>query len=164
MQLSGLWRRLYWDLMDLINIRPGAEKDVSAIKKMIAEWLNWEVPREKSIKRAVRNKELLVADCKGEVVGFIHYVMHEDVVDGGLNCFITALYLAPKFRGKGVGSSLLRIAIKDALAKGAVGIETSTANPDARRLYERHHFKQFMSKWSMGEVFLELDMKHTSKS
>lgn len=143
----------------LIRIRRGAEKDVSAVKKMIVEWLNWEVPREKSIKRAVRNRELLVADCKGEVIGFVHYVMHEDVVDGGLNCFITAFYVAPEFREKGVGSSLLRMAIRDALAKGAVGIETSTANPEVRRLYEKHNFKQFMGKWSMGEVFLELDMK-----
>lgn len=142
-----------------VKIRRSAERDVPAIKKMIAEWLSWEVPREKSIKRAGRNKELLVAECEGEVIGFIHYVMHEDIVDGGLNCFITAFYVAPEFRQKGVGSNLLRLAMRDALAKGAVGIETSTANPDARRLYEKHHFRQFMGKWSMGEVFLELNMK-----
>jgi ribosomal protein S18 acetylase RimI-like enzyme len=146
-------------LKGLIKIRRGAEKDVSAIEKMIAKWLKWEVPREKSIRRAVRNKELLVADRKGEVIGFIHYAMHEDIVDGGSNCFITAFYVAPEFREKEVGTSLLRMAIRDALEKGAVGIETSTANPEARRLYENHNFKQFMGLWSMGEVFLELDVK-----
>jgi ribosomal protein S18 acetylase RimI-like enzyme len=102
---------------------------------------------------------LLVADCKGEVVGFIQHVLHEDIVDGGLNCFITAFYVAPEFREKGLGFSLLRKAIRDALAKRGVGIETSASNPEARRFYEKHGFKQFMGKWSMGEVFLELYMK-----
>jgi GNAT superfamily N-acetyltransferase len=142
-----------------IRIRRATERDVSDIEKAVAKWLNWEIKREESIKRAIRNKELLVADREGNVVGFIHYIMHEDIVDGGLNCFITAFYVASKFREKGVGSSLLEAAIEDALDKGAVGVETSTANPDARRFYEKYCFKQFMGRWSMGEVFLELDRK-----
>ena len=68
---------------------------------------------------------MLVADRKGKPIGFIHYAMHEDVIDGGSNAFITAFYVAPEFRDKGVGSKLLRTAIEDALKKGAVGIETS---------------------------------------
>jgi GNAT superfamily N-acetyltransferase len=146
-------------LPESIKICRGTERDISGIAKAIAHWLNWEVPREESVKRAVRNKELLVAHYRGEVAGFIHYVMHEDIIDGGLNCFITAFCVAPEFRKKGVGSKLLLAAIHDAVSRGAVGIETSTASPDARRLYERHHFKQFMGNWTMGEVFLELDMK-----
>ena len=142
-----------------IRIRQADNKDISAIEKSIANWLNWEIPREESIKRAIRKKELLVAAQQGKVIGFIHQVMHEDIIDGGLNSFITCFYVAPEFRNTGVGSKLLRRAIKDALDKGAVGIEVSTASPDARRLYERHHFKQFMGKETMGEVFLELDIK-----
>ena len=57
------------------------------------------------------------------------------------------------------GSGLLKKAMQDALMKGAVEIETSTTSPDARRLYERHHFKQFKD-----EVFLELDMKEYNRS
>lgn len=143
----------------LIKIRRATEKDISAIKKSILEWLNWETSREESIKRAIKNRELLVAHQQGKVIGFIHYVMHEDIIDGGLNSFITAFYVTPEFRNKGVGSILLCRAIQDALDKGAVGIEVSTASPEARRLYERHHFKQFMGKETMGEVFLELDIE-----
>jgi GNAT superfamily N-acetyltransferase len=128
-----------------------------AIEKLVYEWLNWEIQREESIRRAVENKELLVADHKGRVIGLIHYPLHEDIIDGGLNSFITAFYVMPEFRDRQIGSALLEAAIQDALKKGAVGIETSTANPDARRLYELHHFKQFMGKWTMGEIFLELD-------
>jgi ribosomal protein S18 acetylase RimI-like enzyme len=147
-----------------IRIRQAANKDIPAIEKSIAKWLNWEVPREESIKRAIEKKELLVADQQGKVIGFIHQVMHEDVVDGGINSFITCFYVAPEFRNTGVGSKLLRRAIKDALDKGAVGIEVSTASLDARRLYERHHFKQFMGKGTMGEVFLELDMEEYKRN
>ena len=145
-----------------IRIRQATKKDISTISKTLTEWLDWKVPRELSIKRAMENKELLVADRKGTVIGFVHYVMHEDVVDGGLNAFITCFYVSPEFRNQRIGSLLLDRAIDDAARKGAVGIETSTASPDARRLYERHNFKQFMGKWTMGEVFLELDMEKKS--
>jgi GNAT superfamily N-acetyltransferase len=97
-----------------------------------------------------------VAEVNSEVVGFIHFVMHEDVVDGGPNAFITAFYMSSVHRGKGVGSRLLLTAIADALKRGAVGVETSTTHESAKRLYERHHFKQ--TKGDMPEVFLELDI------
>ena|SRR5271157_511602 len=141
-----------------ISIHEASEKDISTISMTLAEWLEWNVPRESSIKRAIENKELLVAYQKGAVIGFVHYVMHEDIVDGGLNAFITCLYVAPKFRNQKIGSLLLDRAIEDAVRKGASGIETSTASPEARRFYERHNFKQFMGKSTMGEIFLELDM------
>jgi len=147
-----------------IRIRLAVKGDISTIQKSIAEWLNWEIPREESIKRALRKKELLVASQERKVIGFIHQVMHEDIIDGGLNSFITCFYVAPEFRSTGVGSGLLGRAIKDALSKGAVGIEASTASPDARRLYERHHFKQFMGNGTMGEVFLELDIEEYERA
>ena len=147
-----------------IKIRRATEKDISIIEKSIAHWQNWQNPREESIRHAIRNSELLVAAKQDKVVGFIHYIMHEDIIDGGLNSFITALYVTPEFRDRGVGSSLLREAMRDVLGRGALGMETSTANPDARRLYEKHHFKQFMGRWTMGEVFLELDMKKHKRS
>lgn len=147
-----------------IRIRLAAKKDISAIEKSIAKWLNWEIPREESIKRAIGKKELIVADQRGIVIGFIHQAIHEDIVDGGLNSFITCFYVAPESRNTGVGSRLLRRAIKDALDEGAVGIEVSTASPDARRFYERHHFKQFIGKGTTGEAFLELDIEEHKRS
>jgi len=140
------------------KIRKARGEDTSVIDGYITEWLNFGADREESIRRAVDNRELLVADYRGKLLGFIHYVMHEDIIDGGPNSFITALYVLPEFRNKGVGSKLLQAAIRDALERGALEIEASTANPDARRLYEKHHFDQFMGKWTMGEVFLELNL------
>ncbi|MGA3192365.1 MAG: hypothetical protein ABSD73_07610 [Candidatus Bathyarchaeia archaeon] len=57
-------------MLKTIRIRQATKKDISTISKSIAEWLDWKVPRELSITRAVENKELLVADRKGTVVGF----------------------------------------------------------------------------------------------
>ena len=145
--------------MKSVSVRKGKKTDSPIIEKLIAEWLKWEIPREDSISRAVENSELLVAEWQGEIAGFIHYVIHEDIIDGGVNAFITCLYVASEFRNRGIGSHLLKRTIKDAIATGAVGVETSTANPDARRFYEKHNFEQFMGAWKMGEVFLELKMK-----
>lgn len=142
-----------------VNIRRATEKDIPVIAASITKWLDWDVPRERSIEQAIKNDELLVAELEGRVEGFIHYVLHEDIIDGGPNAFITCFYVAPEERNKRVGSMLLTEALRDSLKRGVVGVETSTANPDARRFYERHHFKQFMGKWTMGEVFLELDTK-----
>jgi GNAT superfamily N-acetyltransferase len=142
-----------------IKIRRATREDIPRIEESIEKWLNWKIPREESIERAIMNKELLVAVQQGKVEGFIHYVMHEDIIDGGLNSFITVFYVNPELRGKGVGSNLLRRAVQNSLDRGAVGIEASTASRDARRLYERHQFKQFMGNETMGEVFLELDIR-----
>jgi GNAT superfamily N-acetyltransferase len=95
-------------------------------------------------------------------VGFIHYILHEDVIDGAPNAFVTAFYISPAFRGKGAGTLLLKEAIADSLARGAVGVETSTIHDSARKLYERCHFKQAFG--DIGEVFLELDVDEFSRS
>jgi ribosomal protein S18 acetylase RimI-like enzyme len=145
--------------MKPVTIRKGRKEDTPIIAKIIEEWLKWEIPRERSINRAIENNELLVAEWQGEIAGFIHYAIHEDIIDGGSNAFITTFYVLPKFRNKKIGSHLLKKAIQSILGKGVVGISTSTANPSARRLYERYNFKQFMGDWTMGEIFLEMDMK-----
>jgi ribosomal protein S18 acetylase RimI-like enzyme len=119
----------------------------------LLEWLDLRKQRDSAFKQALRKSELIVAEQDGILVGFIHCVMHNDVIDGGPNAFITAFYVTPKNRRKGLGSALLRKVIQEAVEKGAVGIEASTTNTEARRLYEKHGFMQFR-----GEVFLEMDM------
>jgi GNAT superfamily N-acetyltransferase len=155
-------RRQRWDLSERIRIRRAISEDTLAIESAITEWLHWKTPREASIKRAVGNGELLVAtNRENAVIGFIHTVMYEDIIDGGPVSFITSFYVDPESRSKGVGSRLLKRAIAYSIKEGAIGVKTSTASPDARRFYEAHHFKQFMGDWTMGEVFLELDMPYT---
>ncbi len=132
--------------------------DAARVDDLLSEWFEWKPisGRLESVHRAVRKKELLVAEAGSRVVGFIHYVLHEDIIDGGSNAFISAFYVSEAERGKGVGTLLLEKAITDSLARGAIGVETSTIHVRAKGLYEKHHFKQTMG--DIGEVFLELDI------
>lgn len=141
-----------------VIIRGASATDTARLRALLSEWLKWapEKGRTDSIRRALRRKEILVAEASSEVIGFIHFVLHEDVIDGGPNAFITAFYVSPAYRGKGVGSRLLLAAIADALKRGAVGVETSTIHESAKIFYERRHFKQ--TKGDIAEIFLELDM------
>ena len=132
--------------------------DAPAVDRLLSEWFDWkpESGRLESVRRAIRNREVLVAQSSNRIVGFIHYVMHEDIIDGGPNAFISANYVSFKHRGKGVGTLLLQEMIKDSLERGAVGVETSTIHAMAKKFYEKQHFKQTLGDFA--EVFLELDI------
>src|SRR5256712_4501950 len=118
--------------------------DAQSVDDLLSEWFDWKPisGRLNSVQRAVRKNELLVAEAGSGVVGFIHYIMHEDIIDGGPNAFISANYVSSRDRGRGVGTLLLREMIKDSLVRGAVGVETSTIHARAKKFYERQHFKQ----------------------
>jgi len=145
-------------LANFLTVRRAAKTDALAVDSLLSEWFDWkpDLGRLDSIHRAITRGELLVAQDCSRVIGFIHYVMHEDIIDGGPNSFITAFYVSPAYRGKGVGTLLLNEAIADSLTMGAVGVETSTIQKFAKKLYEKYHFGQTMGE--IGEVFLELDI------
>jgi len=145
-------------LANFLTVRRAVKTDALAVDSLLSEWFDWKPDsgRLAPIHRAITNREVLLAEVNNLVIGFIHYVMHEDIIDGGPNSFISAFYVSLGSRGKGVGTLLLDEAITDSLTRGAVGIETSTMQAGAKKLYEKHHFKQTMGE--MGEVFLELDI------
>ncbi|TMI43914.1 GNAT family N-acetyltransferase [Candidatus Bathyarchaeota archaeon] len=151
-------------MASFLTVRRAAKTDAHAVDSLLSEWFDWKPDsgRLDSIHRAITNREVLLAEVNNLVIGFIHYVMHEDIIDGGPNSFITAFYVSPSYRGKRLGTLLLEGAIADSLAMGAVGVETSTIHTLAKKLYERHHFKQTMG--DMGEVFLELDIPEYLRS
>lgn len=138
--------------------------DDLAVDNLLSEWSDWKPGsgRLKSLRSAVEESELLVAEAGSRIIGFIHYVMHEDIIDGGPNSFISAFYNTPAYWGRGVGTLLLKETIMDSLARGAVAVETSTIHAAAEKLYERNHFKQTMG--DIGEVFLELDVDEYSQA
>ena len=56
--------------------------DAPAVDRLLSEWLDYKPDsgRLESIQRAITNGELLVAQDYTRIVGFIHYVMHEDIL------------------------------------------------------------------------------------
>ncbi len=141
-----------------VVVRRALMTDALAIDNLLSEWFDWKPSsgRLKSVRRAIKKGELLVAATGSRIIGFVHYVMHEDIIDGAPNSFITAFFVTQTHRRRGVGTLVLEEAITDSLARGAVGVETSTIHAKARKLYQRHYFKQTMG--DIGEGFLELDV------
>lgn len=141
------------------TVRKADVDDVEQIRELLVEWLGSPPPRgrRESIASAVANQEILVAVASSNVVGLIHYVMHNDIIDGAPNAFITAFYVRPSHRHAGVGASLLESMISHARGMGAVSIETSTTQSEARRFYERRGFKQTIG--DIGESFLERELE-----
>jgi len=131
-------------LTKLLVIRRARMTDAPAVDRLLSEWFDWkpESGRLESVKRAIHHHEILVAQSNNRIVGFIHYIMHQDIIDGGPNGFISANYVSSGHRGRGIGTLLLKEMIKDSLARGAVGVETSTIHARAKKFYERQHFKQ----------------------
>jgi GNAT superfamily N-acetyltransferase len=145
--------------MSNVLVRRARIKDSHRLKYLLREWLNWEPKsgRIRSIRRAIKNKEFLLAESTSMVVGFIHFVLHEDVIDGAPNAFITALYVQEMFQRRGIGTRLLNEVIKESAGRGAISVETSTIHSGAKSFYEKNGFKQTMGE--IGEIFLELDIK-----
>jgi GNAT superfamily N-acetyltransferase len=145
-------------LSNALAVRRALMRDALAVDKLLSEWFDWKPSsgRLDSVRRAVKKRELLVAEAGSRIIGFVHYVMHEDVIDGAPNSFISSFFVTQTYRRRGVGTLLLEEAITDSLARGAVGVETSTIQAVARKFYEKHDFKQTMG--DIGEVFLELDV------
>src|SRR5207247_6797509 len=100
-------------------------RDTSAVDSLLSEWFDWKPTsgRLESIQRGIRKRELLVAEADNKIIGFIHYVIHEDLIDGGPNSFISAFYVSKAHRRAGVGTLLLESAIVYSLYIGGVGVE-----------------------------------------
>ena len=71
----------------------------------------------------------------------------------GRDAFIDELYVVPEYRGRGIGSNVMRI-VEDAcreLGVRAVHLEVERDNPAARALYLRFGFKEhdrlLMTRW-----------------
>ncbi len=139
-------------------IRRARKSDARRISEVLLDWLASLPDRDRSgsIAQSIARGEIFVAICESTIVGFIHYVVHDDIIDGAPNAFITAFFVTEPMRSKGVGSALLNRVINEAVARGCVSIETSTTHRRAEYFYERHGFKQTVG--DIGEVFLELDV------
>lgn len=94
---TGVPEGYRWQLANIREVRRAEEIDAVAVDSLLSEWFDWkpDLGRLDSIRRAITKRELLVAEVNSLVIGFIHYVMHEDIINGGLNSFITAFCVSP---------------------------------------------------------------------
>ena len=150
------------------NVRLATNFDSKQIASLVSEWLSFDNKgRVLSIRRSIRHEEIFVATeikDRKSLVGFNHGIIHVDVIDGGNKLFLTAFYVKPQFRRKGLGSKMLGLIIDKAIKKHKIaGVEVSTIRKDAVRFY-KEKFGFFQFKGDIGEVFLSLDITERAKS
>ncbi len=87
-----------------IVVRRALMTDALNVEALLSEWFDWkpESGRLESVQRAVRKRELLVSEVHSKIIGFIHYVMDEDIIDGAPNSFISAFFVTESCRRRGV--------------------------------------------------------------
>ncbi|MBM7095144.1 GNAT family N-acetyltransferase [Bacillus sp. H-16] len=139
-----------------IRFRLAEEKDLDKIVEMLADDVlgsrreRYEQPLPDSYLKAFQaitsdpNNEL-VAACQGEdIIGvqqitFTPYLTHQ----GGWRATIEGVRTASASRSKGVGTELIKWAIKRAEERGChlVQLTTDKERPDALRFYEKLGFK-----------------------
>lgn len=139
-----------------LTFRMAAERDLDSIVAMLADDVlgrqreRYEQPLPTGYIQAFQaitsdpNNELVVACSGNEVIGvqqitFTPYLTHQ----GGWRATIEGVRTSNSVRGTGVGTELIKWAIKRAEERGChlVQLTTDKKRPDALRFYERLGFK-----------------------
>lgn len=128
-----------------LKIRLVNEKDLLSLVVLAGEFMPGEATAEERIsvlEHALENPdyELMVAELDGEIFGFVDQWIIHDFCHGGKLSYIQNLYVAPRYRKKGIGSKLLRRIINTAKKKGVLEIHMVTGfdNKPAIELYKKH--------------------------
>jgi GNAT superfamily N-acetyltransferase len=82
---------------------------------------------------------VLVAEHRGELVGFLTAYIDLESVRYGRRCWVEDLAVSPEHRSAGIGATLLDAATAWARERGATHLELDSgdARADAHRFYER---------------------------
>ncbi len=131
-------------------------EDVSAIVRLLADdelgsqRERYEDPLPESYYAAFdeinrdSNHELIVAEVDGVVIGALHLMFLPSLsFQGGLRAQIESARVDDAYRGRGIGSEMIKWAVERARARGAhiVQLTTHASRKEAHRFYERLGFK-----------------------
>jgi ribosomal protein S18 acetylase RimI-like enzyme len=86
--------------------------------------------------------ELWVAADQGRIIGYLAITWGFSLEYHGRDAFVDELYLAPEYRGRGLGRRALEVAEAACRARGvrALHLEVERANARAEALYRQHGF------------------------
>jgi GNAT superfamily N-acetyltransferase len=141
--------------------QPGEEERVLGMY----EWLfappgyvppGWDPDRaRRALSQAVEAEDsaVLVAEHRGELLGFCTAYLELNSVRFGQRCWIEDLAVSPEHRSQGVGGRLLDAASEWARERGATHLELDTglAREDSQRFYDRREpaAKGFSYTWPL---------------
>jgi GNAT superfamily N-acetyltransferase len=89
------------------------------------------------------NHELIVAELNGEIIGTLQLMFLPSIsFQGGLRAQVESVRVDKKYRGRGIGSELMKWTIERVKEHGAhvVQLTTHRSRDDAHRFYERLGF------------------------
>ncbi|TNG03197.1 MAG: GNAT family N-acetyltransferase [Gammaproteobacteria bacterium] len=136
-----------------MNIKIASEEDNNEwLRLRIALWPDVsKTIHEKEISVMLSNPERFVSfiafDVSNKSIGFIEVSVHE-VIDEGCVVkhigYIEALYVEPKYQGKGFGSELIRLAEKWVSDQGLkeIAVDTNLDNIQGQNLYQVLGYKE----------------------
>jgi GNAT superfamily N-acetyltransferase len=146
------------------EVREAREEEVERVLGMY-EWLfappgsvppDWDpIHARGALAEAIADQRstVLVAEDRGELLGFATAYLELNSVRFGLRCWVEDLAVSPEHRSQGIGKALLDAAQTWARAGGATHFELDTglARSDAQRFYERHQpaTKGFSYSWRL---------------
>ncbi|WP_206305949.1 GNAT family N-acetyltransferase [Streptomyces sp. RFCAC02] len=137
-----------------IALRPAAAEDVPAIVAMLADDIlgaTRENPADLTPYRAAFDRlaadpsqHLLVAELDGRTVGCLQLtVLHGLSRQGRSRALIEAVRVDSALRGRGIGGTMIRLAVEEARRLGCALVQLTSDNTrkDAHRFYERLGFR-----------------------
>jgi GNAT superfamily N-acetyltransferase len=146
------------------DVREARSEEVERVLGMY-EWLfappgslppAWDPVRaEGSLAEAIEAERstVLVAEHRGELLGFATAYLDLSSVRFGLRCWVEDLAVSPEHRSQGVGKALLDAAKHWARERGATHLEldSAEARTDAHRFYEREQpaWKGLQYTWTL---------------
>jgi GNAT superfamily N-acetyltransferase len=146
------------------DVREARSEEVERVLGMY-EWLfappgslppAWDPVRaEEALVEAIEgvSSTVLVAEHRGELLGFATAYLDLNSVRFGLRCWVEDLAVSPEHRSQGVGRALLDAAKQWARERGATHLELDSgeARSDAHRFYEREQpaWKGLQYTWTL---------------
>jgi GNAT superfamily N-acetyltransferase len=146
------------------DVREARSEEVERVLGMY-EWLfappgslppAWDPVRaEEALVEAIEgvSSTVLVAEHRGELLGFATAYLDLNSVRFGLRCWVEDLAVSPEHRSQGVGKALLEAAKQWARERGATHLELDSgdARKDAHRFYERERpaWKSSQYTWTL---------------
>ena len=130
-----------------MGVRRAVEGDLATIHPLLEQLMPAELERRQAAwtdALADKGYAAWVAEVDGEPGGFIDLFLFPDVAHGGTIGVINNLVVDERFRGRGLGGSLLRAAIQHCAQRGGSELHVWTAfdNAPAIGLYKGLGFKE----------------------
>lgn len=141
-----------------INIRRCMISDTKPIYALCHEELGYDFPEaqvEANIRRMMGepNNLLLVAESRGEVVGFIHAHNHEPVYAPPMKS-VVALAIKPEYRHHGLGHMLVAAVEDWARESGAAGVRVNSNEnmTEALRFYKSMGYEYIKTQYNFRKM------------